>query len=50
MASSSVQEFVIDTPCEDAQKMFIGNAMDGNCAAVFAQLIIEGKSQGLLPT
>ncbi|XP_057637225.1 acyl-coenzyme A oxidase-like protein [Chionomys nivalis] len=40
------QEFVIDTPCEDAQKMYIGNAMDGNCAAVFAQLIIEGKSQG----
>ncbi|KAK7806363.1 hypothetical protein U0070_020215 [Myodes glareolus] len=40
------QEFVIDTPCEDAQKMYIGNAMDGSCAVVFAQLIIEGKSQG----
>ncbi|XP_052039515.1 acyl-coenzyme A oxidase-like protein [Apodemus sylvaticus] len=40
------QEFVIDTPCENAQKMYIGNAMHGNYAAVFAQLIIEGKSQG----
>ncbi|ERE69860.1 acyl-coenzyme A oxidase-like protein [Cricetulus griseus] len=40
------QEFVINTPCEDAQKMYIGNAMHGNYAAVFAQLIIEGKSQG----
>ncbi|KAL6091300.1 hypothetical protein STEG23_006172, partial [Scotinomys teguina] len=40
------QEFVINTPCEDAQKMYIGNAMYGNYAAVFAQLIIQGKSQG----
>ncbi|XP_076785838.1 acyl-coenzyme A oxidase-like protein isoform X2 [Arvicanthis niloticus] len=40
------QEFVIDMPCENAQKMYIGNAMHGNYAAVFAQLIIEGKSQG----
>ncbi|XP_027630790.1 acyl-coenzyme A oxidase-like protein [Tupaia chinensis] len=42
----STQEFVIDTPCEDAEKMYIGNAMHGNYAAVFAQLIISGKSQG----
>uniref|UniRef100_U3KML7 Acyl-CoA oxidase like n=1 Tax=Oryctolagus cuniculus TaxID=9986 RepID=U3KML7_RABIT len=40
------REFVIDTPCEDAQKTYIGNAMHGNYAAVFAQLIIHGKSQG----
>ncbi|EDL28211.1 acyl-coenzyme A oxidase-like protein [Mus musculus] len=40
------QEFVIDMPCENAHKMYIGNAMHGNYAAVFAQLIIEGKSQG----
>jgi hypothetical protein len=46
----SVQEFVIDTPCENAQKMYIGNAMSGNYAAVFAQLIINGRSQGLSPT
>lgn len=30
--------------------MYIGNAMYGNYAAVFAQLIIDGRSQGLLPT
>ncbi|XP_057599347.1 acyl-coenzyme A oxidase-like protein [Hippopotamus amphibius kiboko] len=40
------QEFVIDTPCENAEKMYIGNAMYGNYAAVFAQLIINGRSQG----
>ncbi|XP_077891324.1 acyl-coenzyme A oxidase-like protein [Ictidomys tridecemlineatus] len=40
------QEFVIHTPCENAQKMYIGNAMCGNYAAVFAQLIINGSSQG----
>uniref|UniRef100_A0AAR2IPZ4 Acyl-coenzyme A oxidase n=1 Tax=Pygocentrus nattereri TaxID=42514 RepID=A0AAR2IPZ4_PYGNA len=39
-------EFIIHTPCEDAQKMYIGNAMKGNYAAVFAQLIINGESQG----
>ncbi|XP_077891908.1 acyl-coenzyme A oxidase-like protein [Ictidomys tridecemlineatus] len=40
------QEFVIHAPCENAQKMYIGNAMCGNYAAVFAQLIINGSSQG----
>lgn len=42
----SAQEFVINTPCENAEKMYIGNAMYGNYAAVFAQLIINGRSQG----
>ncbi|XP_045406049.1 acyl-coenzyme A oxidase-like protein isoform X3 [Lemur catta] len=42
----SAQEFVIDTPCENAEKIYIGNAMHGNYAAVFAQLIINGRSQG----
>uniref|UniRef100_A0A8C6C770 Acyl-CoA oxidase like n=1 Tax=Monodon monoceros TaxID=40151 RepID=A0A8C6C770_MONMO len=42
----SAQEFVIDTPCENAEKMYIGNAMYGNYVAVFAQLIINGRSQG----
>ncbi len=41
-----LQEFIIHTPSEDAQKMYIGNAMKGNYAAVFAQLIINGESQG----
>ncbi|XP_069462944.1 acyl-coenzyme A oxidase-like protein isoform X1 [Ambystoma mexicanum] len=40
------QEFIIDTRCENAEKMYIGNAMKGNYAAVFAQLIINNKSQG----
>nr|DBA26995.1 TPA: hypothetical protein GDO54_011179 [Pyxicephalus adspersus] len=39
-------EFIINTPCDSAAKMYIGNAMKGNYAAVFAQLIINGKSQG----
>ncbi|KAM6956252.1 acyl-coenzyme A oxidase-like protein [Aplochiton taeniatus] len=42
----STQEFIINTPCEDAQKMYIGNSMKGNYASVFAQLIIDGESQG----
>ncbi|XP_067241694.1 acyl-coenzyme A oxidase-like protein isoform X1 [Chanodichthys erythropterus] len=42
----STQEFIIHTPSEDAQKMYIGNALKGNYAAVFAQLIINGESQG----
>ncbi|XP_012685296.1 acyl-coenzyme A oxidase-like protein [Clupea harengus] len=42
----STQEFIIHTPCEDAQKMYIGNAMKGNFAAVFAQLIVNGEAQG----
>ncbi|KAF6270370.1 acyl-CoA oxidase like [Rhinolophus ferrumequinum] len=42
----SAQEFVIHTPCEDAQKMYIGNATHGNYAAVFAQLTVGGRSQG----
>ncbi|KAG8444082.1 hypothetical protein GDO86_009315 [Hymenochirus boettgeri] len=40
------QEFIINTPCENAAKMYIGNATRGNFAAVFAQLIMYGKSQG----
>ncbi|XP_038621480.1 acyl-coenzyme A oxidase-like protein [Tachyglossus aculeatus] len=42
----ATQEFIIHTPCENAKKMYIGNAMSGNYAAVFAQLIINGISQG----
>ncbi|XP_030626195.1 acyl-coenzyme A oxidase-like protein isoform X2 [Chanos chanos] len=42
----ATQEFIIHTPCEDAQKMYIGNAMKGNYAAVFAQLTVNGESQG----
>ncbi|KAM9316780.1 acyl-coenzyme A oxidase-like protein [Gastrophryne carolinensis] len=42
----ATQEFIVNTPCENAAKMYIGNAMKGNYAAVFAQLIINGKSKG----
>uniref|UniRef100_A0A8I3VW88 Acyl-CoA oxidase/dehydrogenase middle domain-containing protein n=1 Tax=Callithrix jacchus TaxID=9483 RepID=A0A8I3VW88_CALJA len=42
----SAQEFVIEVQCEDAKKMYIGKAMYGNYAAVFAQLIIDGRFQG----
>uniref|UniRef100_A0A8B9HDU2 Acyl-CoA oxidase-like n=1 Tax=Astyanax mexicanus TaxID=7994 RepID=A0A8B9HDU2_ASTMX len=42
----ATQEFIIHTPCEDAQKMYIGNAMKGHYAAVFAQLIIKGEPHG----
>ncbi|KAM8784480.1 LOW QUALITY PROTEIN: acyl-coenzyme A oxidase-like protein [Rhynchonycteris naso] len=38
-------EFVIHTPCEDMVKMYIGNAVHVNHAAVFAQLIVESHSQ-----
>ncbi|KAJ8366113.1 hypothetical protein SKAU_G00149440 [Synaphobranchus kaupii] len=40
------QEFIINTPCNDAMKMYIGNAMKGNYASVFAQLILNGECQG----
>eukprot|EP00058_Branchiostoma_floridae_P024745 XP_002610235.1 hypothetical protein BRAFLDRAFT_62059 [Branchiostoma floridae] len=43
---SKTQEFIITTPCEDAQKFYIGNALQGNYAAVFAQLIIGQESKG----
>ena len=40
--------FVIHTPDEDARKDYIGNAArDARMAAVFAQLITEGKSHGV---
>ncbi|MBZ3885446.1 Acyl-coenzyme A oxidase-like protein [Sciurus carolinensis] len=45
VALLSLQEFLVHTPRGDAQ-MFIGNAMSGGHAAVFAQLIIAGRSQG----
>jgi acyl-CoA oxidase len=41
-------EFVINTPFEAARKDYIGNAArDGRMAAVFAQLITRGESQGV---
>ncbi|NYG58942.1 acyl-CoA oxidase [Nocardioides daedukensis] len=42
------QEFVINTPTESAYKDYIGNAArHGEMAVVFAQLEIDGKSEGV---
>ena len=44
----AADEFVIDTPDDDARKDYIGNAArDGRVAAVFAQLISNGEEQGV---
>jgi acyl-CoA oxidase len=45
---AEAEEFVIDTPDDDAHKMWIGNAArDGRMAAVFAQLIVGGEERGV---
>jgi len=42
------QEFVVNTPDELARKDYIGNAAcHGRMAAVFAQLVVQGASQGV---
>jgi acyl-CoA oxidase len=42
------QEFVIDTPSDEAYKEYIGNAgCHGHIAVVFAQLIVGGESHGV---
>jgi acyl-CoA oxidase len=44
----ATQEFVVNTPDDDARKEYIGNAArDGRMATVFAQLIVNGESQGV---
>ena len=43
----ATDEFVLDTPDDDARKEYIGNAArDGRIAAVFAQLVTGGESHG----
>ncbi|XP_028062834.1 acyl-coenzyme A oxidase 3, peroxisomal-like [Camellia sinensis] len=45
---SSTGEFVIDTPCESAQKYWIGGAANhATHAIVFSQLNINGNNQGV---
>lgn len=45
---SNTGEFVINTPCESAQKYWIGGAANhATHTVVFSQLIIEGKSLGV---
>lgn len=45
---SSTGEFVINTPCESAQKYWIGGAANhATHTIVFSQLIIDGENQGV---
>ncbi|MBA0766103.1 hypothetical protein Gotri_015178 [Gossypium trilobum] len=45
---SNTQEFVINTPCESAQKFWIGGAANhATHAIVFSQLNINGSNQGV---
>jgi acyl-CoA oxidase len=45
---AETQEFVINTPDDDAHKEYIGNAAcHGRMGAVFAQLIVAGESHGV---
>src|SRR3954467_6660816 len=42
------EEFVVDTPDDDARKDYIGGAArDGRLAAVFAQLVVGGEPRGV---
>ncbi|KAL3325690.1 hypothetical protein AABB24_036766 [Solanum stoloniferum] len=46
--ASSTGEFVINTPCESAQKYWIGGAANhATHTIVFSQLIIDGENQGV---
>eukprot|EP00252_Welwitschia_mirabilis_P019483 TRINITY_DN4526_c0_g1_i1.p1 TRINITY_DN4526_c0_g1~~TRINITY_DN4526_c0_g1_i1.p1 ORF type:complete len:562 (+),score=96.10 TRINITY_DN4526_c0_g1_i1:549-2234(+) len=45
---SGTQEFIVTTPCESAQKYWIGGAAnDATHTVVFSQLIINGKDEGV---
>lgn len=45
---ASTEEFVINTPCESAQKYWIGGAADhANHTVAFAQLHIGGRNEGV---
>jgi acyl-CoA oxidase len=44
----ATQEFVINTPDDEARKEYIGNAAEhGQMATVFAQLIVDGEPRGV---
>ncbi|PHN01413.1 acyl-CoA dehydrogenase family protein [Flavilitoribacter nigricans] len=40
-------EFIIDSPHRAAGKEYIGNALHGRMASVFAQLIVDGENHGV---
>lgn len=43
----STDEIIIHTPTENDGKEYIGNALHGQMASVFAQLIVDGKKLGV---
>ena len=43
----STDEIIIHTPTENDGKEYIGNALHGQMASVFAQLIVEGENHGV---
>lgn len=43
----NTQEFVINTPRKEAGKEYIGNAIHGEMATVFCQLIVKGENHGV---
>ena len=44
---AATDEIVIHTPTENDGKEYIGNALHGSMASVFAQLIVEGENHGV---
>ena len=46
MSFPNFQEFIIHSPDFDAHKIYIGNALNGDYAAVFAQLYLGGQKKG----
>ena len=46
MSFLCIQEFIIHSPDFDAHKIYIGNALNGDYAAVFAQLYLGGQKKG----
>ena len=45
--NKATDEIIINTPTEDDGKEYIGNALHGEMASVFAQLIVNGESHGV---
>ncbi|MEM6965866.1 MAG: acyl-CoA dehydrogenase [Bacteroidota bacterium] len=43
----STDEIIINTPTEEDGKEYIGNALHGRMASVFAQLIVNGENHGV---
>lgn len=41
------KEFILNSPSKDAGKEYIGNALHGRMASVFAQLIVNGENHGV---